>query len=407
MKQLIAASFIFFNFCTSAQADSSLPIAGNKAPSFILRDGKALESVTMPYMHKITLLYFWSSTDLVSGLYNDWLKRLSKKYRNTSYQNADGFEIIAIAVQTDRAGWQETIKNDSLGVFVNGIAAKGYLDEVCLKYNVTEIPARILIDEEGKILSVNPSMLQIENILDQKKNFQPVKKTISGILAQSSTASDVLKFSNVYLFSYYGDSLFKRRTNDKGQFFFYDLSINHDYILKTDNKVDINTSDPIALYSAKGDFITDGRTRDEGFVFSLSSRICNRLISEDTTLSAAHEEIDVIKSLTFSANGASLTARDMKELLPLVNRLKSNPLLQLELTTHTDARMDASAALELTSRQANTLKDYFQAKGIPPTRVKAIARGNSEQRKLCDGTIDCREEDHLMNRRVEFIVYKN
>jgi outer membrane protein OmpA-like peptidoglycan-associated protein len=407
MKNFLTAFFAALLMSGAAQTDSTLPVAGNNAPSFILRDGKAIQSVTFPYMKKIVLLYFWSSTDLVSGLYNDWLKRLVRNYRNTSYQNAEEFEVMAIAVQTDRNGWQQAIKEDSLDVFVNGIAAKGFLDEVCLRYNITEIPARILIDEEGKILSVNPTMLEVERLLDARKNFQPVKKTITGLLSQSSNVKDPLKYSNVYLFSYYGDSLAKSRTNDKGIFFFDDLSINHDYILKTDNKIDINTSDPIALYTANGDFITDGRTRDEGFMFSLTSRLCNRLMVSDSTQSKEHEEIDVIKSLTFAAGGASLTARDMKELQPIVNRLKSNPALKLEFTTHTDARIDAASALELTSRQANTIKDFFQAKGISPTRVNAIARGNSEQRKLCDGTIDCREEDHQMNRRVEFLVYKD
>src|SRR5687768_10861667 len=141
-----------------AQTDSTLPVQGNRAPSFILRDGKALQSITMPYMKKIVLLYFWSSNDILSGLYNDWLKRLTKKYRNASYQNAEGFEVIAVAVQTDRDGWQEAIKTDSLGGFVHGIAAKGFLDEVCVKYNILEIPSRVLIDEEGVILSVNPTM---------------------------------------------------------------------------------------------------------------------------------------------------------------------------------------------------------------------------------------------------------
>lgn len=395
---------------TFANAQDSLVLTpGKPAPSFLIRNGNTLQSVSMPYQKKIVLLNFWSSTDVLAGLYNRWLKNISTKYRNAGFRNADGFEVIAIGVQTNKTLWEQTIQEDSLGVFTNFLATKGYSEDVCIKYSVSKIPTLILIDEDGLIVEVDPTMLSIERFLDQKKNSQLQRKTISGLLAQSSNRADALKFSKVYLFSIYGDSLAKTTTNEKGIFVFDEVLLGHDYVLKLDNKIDINTSDPIALYTTTGTFINDGRTRDEGFLFSLGSRLCNKLVSDTVMFTSAEglDQIDVIKSLSFAAEGASLTVKDQREIQPILARLKSNPKLLLELVTHTDARLDPQEALELTSRQANTLRDFFQANGISPTRIKAVARGNSELRKRCDGTIDCREEDHRLNRRVEFLVYKD
>jgi outer membrane protein OmpA-like peptidoglycan-associated protein len=408
MRSILLVCVVLCLNC-NAQDDSLTPVAGKKAPSFIMHvQANTIQSITFPHMNKIILVHFWNTTSWYSRMINTHLKRLVKKYRNASYKSAENFEVIAIAVQTDRTGWRQVIEEDSLHVFTNGIAVRGFSDMACKKFSVTSVPASFLIDETGTILAVNPRLIEIENILDERKNFQPIKKDITGILAQSSNRNEVVKFSRLFLFNYYGDSLAKTTTSEKGEFMFSDIKLNQDFLLKVDNKIDITTSDPIALYTPTGEFMLDGRTKDEGFVFNISSRATNKLIKEDTSSQAnALGEIDVIKSLTFSADNKALTSRDEAELKSILLRLQKNPVLKLEFITHTDARMAPDEALQLTAKQADAIKTYFIKRGVPATRLKAIAKGNSELRKLCEGTVDCRDEDHRMNRRVEFLVYKD
>ncbi len=64
------------------------------------------------------------------------------------------------------------------------------------------------------------------------------------------------------------------------------------------------------------------------------------------------------------------------------------------------------AALDLTTKQAATVKNYLIKKGINQSRIKTEAKGRKEPRKECHADSDCKEEDHKMNRRVEFLVYK-
>jgi outer membrane protein OmpA-like peptidoglycan-associated protein len=410
MKQLFFIIFIFLFIKIQSQSDSLLLKPGTRAPSFILNlHENTIQSFTMPYMRRIVLLHFWSTSVKKSRTLNKYLSRLAERYKNAQYRSADGFEIVAIAVQTDKKAWKEAIINDTLTQFTHGIALRGYGDEICRKYGVSSLPTDILIDDYGMVLAVNPKMTDIETILDERKNIQPIKKDIVGTLAQSSNKSEQIKFIKLYLFNYYGDSIAKTITTAKGEFIFSDIKLNQDFILKVDNKIDIITSDPIALYAPNGEFLMDGRTKDQGFTFYISARYSNKLTEGDSLNPTTNSlgQIDVIKHLTFYTNGMGLTPKDEQELNPIIAMLQKDRSTNVELITHTDARMDATYAMELTTNQANAIKNYFLKKGVAAGRIKAIAKGNSELRKICEGTIDCREDDHKLNRRVEFLIYKN
>lgn len=409
MRKLFFITFIFLFRCLISQSDSLVIKVGAHAPSFIVNlQENTIQSITMPYMRKIVLLHFWSSNVKKSRTANKLLNKLAERYKNAQYRNADGFEIIAIAVQTDRNAWKEAIANDTLTNFTHAIALRGYSDDVCKKFGVSSLPTSILIDETGIVIAVNPKMTEIEELLDDRKNIQPVKKDIMGRLAQSSDKNEAVKYIKLYLFNHYADSISKTTTNARGEFSFSDIKLNQDFVLKVDNKIDINTSDPIALYTPRGEFLMDGRTKDKGFVFNISARYSNKL-TDDSTNSNTNSlgQIDVIKHLTFYTNGKGLTPKDEQELNPIISMLMKDRTTHVEIATHTDARMDTDYAMELTTNQANAIKTYFLKRGIAPGRIKAIAKGNSELRKICEGTIDCREEDHMINRRVEFLIYKN
>ena len=192
MKYTIIILFVFFILGGFSQTDSLLIKPGKQAPSFILNvQANTIQSFTMPYMRKIVLLHFWSSNVKKSRVVNRYLNRLSDRYKNAQYRNADGFEILSIAVQTDKNAWKEAITLDTLVNFTHGIAIRGYNDEVCKKYGVTSLPTDVLIDDQGLVIAVNPTMTELENILDDRKNIQPIKKDIVGTLARPNSSLTV------------------------------------------------------------------------------------------------------------------------------------------------------------------------------------------------------------------------
>jgi hypothetical protein len=106
-KYLIFFSILFLK-SFSQESESLFLKSGDKAPPFILNlNDNGIQSFIMPYMKSITLLHFWSTDVITSKMQNKHLTRLSKKYKNTIYKNAEGFEVIAIAVQSDKKSWME------------------------------------------------------------------------------------------------------------------------------------------------------------------------------------------------------------------------------------------------------------------------------------------------------------
>jgi outer membrane protein OmpA-like peptidoglycan-associated protein len=414
MRIKISLIFLFVFAKVISQTVQSTPAPeglkpGDKAPAFVLNlQQNVVQSFSMPYLNRIVLLHFWSSTVSRSRAYNKYLNRLAGRYKNALYRNAEGFEIVAIAVQSDKTAWNNTLAKDTLNNFVNGIASRGYIDDLCKKFGVTAVPHDILIDENGTIIAINPHIRTIEDILDERKNFQPVKKDVVGTLALASNPSDFLKFGRLYLFDAYGDSIARTITNGNGGFTFSDIKLNQDFILKVDNQSDIITSDPLALYSYKGEKILEGKTFEGGFIFYIPSKMSYVLTEggDHGTLTGGIGQVNVIKDLVFKNNGSELTPKDEHELDAIYLILQKNKSLSVEVTTHTDTRLDDKAAMDLTSAQATTIKSYFLKKGVSSGRIRLVSKGRTQPRKKCGVNDDCGEEDHKFNRRVEFVVYK-
>lgn len=409
MKKSFCLIFLIASVKLFSQGTTELK-PGDKAPSFILTLQKnSIQSFSMPYLNRIVLVHFWSSTVTKSKAYNKHLNRLTGRYKNALYRSAEGFETIAIAVQSDKNAWSETIKNDSLNNFINGIAFRGYNDEICKKFGVTSVPYDILIDEAGTILAINSPIRILEDILDQRKNFQPVKKDVIGTLALSSNPSDMLKYGRLYLFDIYGDSIARTTTNNNGGFSFSDIKLNQDFILKVDNQSDIVTSDPLALYSYKGEKILEGKTAEQGFVFYIPSKLSYLLVEngEHSTLGGGIAQVNVVKDLTFKNNGIDLTPKDEQELNAIYLILEKNKSLSVEITVHEDTKLEVKTATDLTVKESNAIKNYFVKKGVSVGRLKVISKGNTAPRKKCPKISDCSDEDHKRNKRVEFVVYKS
>lgn len=403
MKRTVALLFLLAAFKGFSQMP---PKVGDHAPSFILTlDKDVVQSYVFPYTKRIVMLHFWSSDNYTSRNYGKFLNGLAKRYKNVVYKTAYNFEVIAIAVQKDKKAWREAIISDSLTEFTNGIAPMGYNDDPCRKYGVVALPTDVLMDETGTILAIDPKLSRVEDMLDERKNFQPLRKDVIGTLAQSSNKEEVLKFTKLYLFNIYGDSLGKTTTSSRGVFSFSDIKLNQDFILKVDNQSNIVTSDPVALYTPAGDLLMNGVTSDGGFIFHIPARLSTRLIEFEHTEGGEH--LRVLKNLDFNAAGTSLTLNDQKELSSVLSQLERNGKSTVEFTVNTDSKLGDDAAMALTQKQVATITAYFEKKGIAKSRIQGVAKGNDEPRVLCDPPYVCTEKDHRENRRVEFFVHKN
>ena len=98
------------------------------------------------------------------------------------------------------------------------------------------------------------------------------------------------------------------------------------------------------------------------------------------------------------------------ELDKLVQIMKDNPSLQIELSSHTDCRSLATYNTDLSSRRAKSAKTYVVSKGIKETRIISMGYGESHLVNdcACEPTNEssCTDQQHQNNRRTEVKVTK-
>ena len=398
---------LFFSFFFSApyfsQHDSTSLKQGDKAPSFVLTlKDNVVRNFAFPYSKHIVLLHFWSN-DYVSKSNNHQLKSIAERYKNTMYKSADGFEVISVAVKLDKKIWQEVVKADSLTLFTNGIATKDYSDEVCKKYTISSAPRNVLIDETGSVIALDPSMKELEAQLGERKVFQPIKKDLNGLLAKSLNRDEVIKSGKLSLYTIYGDSIGASTSSSNGKFSFNKVKLNQDLVLKIANQSEMDLSDPVALYSPTGDFLMNGSVIGDFCVFNISYKVAYRLLDVNAA-NTPNEQMNLVANLEFSNTGTfQLSPKDEEELNTITSILKKNKALTVEFKTHTDSKLSEIAAMDVTTRQVQLIKNYFLKKGLASSRIKGIPKGKTALSKPCEGA-KCTEEDHRQNRRVEFLI---
>ena len=108
-----------------------------------------------------------------------------------------------------------------------------------------------------------------------------------------------------------------------------------------------------------------------------------------------------LKSVLFYMGTTSLLEESYPELDAVVDFLKSNAKVEIQLEGHTDNRGDAKKNQALSQKRVERIKTYLVGKGISGKRVKGKGLGGTRPIASSDD-----EEARKLNRRVEFIITK-
>ncbi len=109
-----------------------------------------------------------------------------------------------------------------------------------------------------------------------------------------------------------------------------------------------------------------------------------------------------IKDLYYDLNSAALRNKSKIELDKVIELMKYNPNLTIELGSHTDARGGDKFNLDLSERRAASAVEYIKDKGhIPSFRIIAKGYGESLLKNECSDGVYCKEDKHQENRRTE------
>lgn len=109
-----------------------------------------------------------------------------------------------------------------------------------------------------------------------------------------------------------------------------------------------------------------------------------------------------IDEIKYDFNKYNIRPDAAAELDKLVQCLKDNPDMRVEIGSHTDCRGKDRYNLRLSDKRAKSARDYVVSKGIARDRIFGQGYGEKELREVCAKCYDCTEEQHQENRRTEF-----
>ncbi len=94
------------------------------------------------------------------------------------------------------------------------------------------------------------------------------------------------------------------------------------------------------------------------------------------------------------------------ELNRILDLMRKYPTMELELSSHTDARGRKGYNQTLSQKRAEVAVNFLVSKGISRTRLIARGFGEEKLRNHCSDNVHCNDKEHQENRRTEIRVVK-
>ncbi len=206
------------------------------------------------------------------------------------------------------------------------------------------------------------------------------------------------------------DTIAKTKTDKFGDF---ELSLPND---KKDYKIKVKPQDEkvknISILTRQGAEVQKMELKATGFEYELLSAdiiLLAEIQTEDISLkydlfnsAARMKELNTDENIFYETNKSTIRPESKVILNKIVKILNDNPKVKVEVISHTDANGDDAANLELSSKRALEVADYFIKNGISDKRIKSTGKGETQIRNRCQNGVPCPDKEHEYNRRTEF-----
>lgn len=151
-----------------------------------------------------------------------------------------------------------------------------------------------------------------------------------------------------------------------------------------------------------------------GFKTLAGSSFHTRTIDSTTTIQkdlllepVEKEEVVVLRNIYFDFDESAIRPDAALELSKILSFLNSDPSTRIELSAHTDSRGSEAYNMDLSQRRADAAVAFLVSGGINPNRLVARGYGFSRLANHCSPGVECSDEEHQFNRRVEFFIIKD
>lgn len=111
-----------------------------------------------------------------------------------------------------------------------------------------------------------------------------------------------------------------------------------------------------------------------------------------------------IKMIYFDLDKSNIRTEAALDLEKILDVLKQNPTMKLDIRSHTDSRASHQYNEALSDRRAKSTITWLINNGVATNRLTGRGYGETQLVNLCSDDVKCSEEEHQMNRRSEFII---
>lgn len=141
---------------------------GMLLPDIELPDANGQTIALSSLQGKLVLVDIWASWCTPCRKQNPKIVEIYKKYKDASFDGAEGFVVYNISLDSDKAAWLKAIKDDKLIWPTHVSELKGWESKAVETYNIDAVPTSYLIDGTGMIIGTDLNHRQLEQILQKR-----------------------------------------------------------------------------------------------------------------------------------------------------------------------------------------------------------------------------------------------
>ncbi|QLE00574.1 OmpA family protein [Galbibacter sp. BG1] len=189
------------------------------------------------------------------------------------------------------------------------------------------------------------------------------------------------------------DNLLESTSTDPEGIYKFNLKSNNSYLLSVTKPTYVKSEKTISLDGEREKTIT------ADFQLQSFDKVDTDMVKIDDKLMIKIEKI------YFDFDKWNIR-EDAKPILDfVVEKMNQYPKMKIEIGSHTDQRGTDAYNEELSDKRAKSTMKYLISKGIEASRLSAKGYGENDLIVDCEnGSIDCNEKQHQLNRRSEFVI---
>ena len=379
-------------------------------------------------IERFVLVLFFSTEQPIKQIVEINLKieQILNRFQNNACKGAGEIEFITICAESKIDNWKNYLTQGNLlhskftGKKTNYLAEGGLNDAAVKVFGVSKFPSFFVVNPKGRLFLETDSAAALEKAFSNicKANAAYSTADIAGKLLIGEKKKAPLSDHKVFLVNTKLDTLKTTKTDGYGDFIFNKVDTTQTLSIRIEQNDKVKGGPRVYLARQNGEVITEITKSAKG-IFEY------RLLKADVvTLSPVETEDDITfkykkfdksgeKNLSVTENvyyesGKYNTTYEGELILDkVIEILNANPIVKVEVISHTDAQGDDASNLTLSQKRSNSVIDYIVAKGIDKIRLSAIGKGESVLRNRCVNGVECSDKEHEYNRRTEFNFLKN